>query len=107
MKNIAEQVADLKVREKESWERYYRSVEKEVNALLKRMGDDKGCTYYVMSEAYYKAQKEDPSFKEAELLANLVKIVNEFDYIKRLAEKWYDLSSKLYRVKKALEAEDQ
>lgn len=106
MKTLADKITELKLREETTWLNYCHAVEKEVNALLKRMGDDKGVTFSVANHSYEQARKNgELSFKDSPLLANIVNVVKHFDYIIKLRDKWIEASAQLYKVKRALEAE--
>ena len=104
---LAEKITHLKQAEKQAWERYSNAVDKEVNALLKRCGDDNGVTGYVMTRAYEEAKKNNVVVNKLDPMVLAYTLVRKFAYIVTLRDKWVALSSELTQIGLALSAEDK
>ena len=102
MKNLAEQVAELKRKEKEAYTRFDEARTKEVNAILKRLGDETGCTSYIMMKAYEDAKKEGKALTECDPVVLAYALVSKYPYICKLCDKWYSLWSQLTIIEKSL-----
>lgn len=110
MKNLAEQIENLKAKDTEARDALYTAEAKEVNAMLKRLGHDEISFNEIfniyLSENYPldNNQNKLPYAQPADL--NVVTIcyiyVRKLPYIKAKREKWLKLRDELRKVEEAL-----
>lgn len=105
MKNLAEQIQTLKESETNAWKRYDNAVIKEVNALLKRMGEEPISICNCIRGEYRESVEGGKNLKEVRPRVLAFSIVKEFDYIIKLRDKWLAVSAELTKIKLMLDKE--
>lgn len=112
MKTLSQKVAELKENEAKSWQAYANAIEREVNALLKRMGDDKGVTFAVIMKEVGAVQDLDDegNFKEVKSrvcysrpMLTCYYVVRQYEYIRKLNERYHKYLHELCEVEKAIQ----
>lgn len=106
-KTIAEKIAEMKSNEAKAYIRYQDAVVNEVNACLKRLGEEE-VNYDQILEAYQftidNCDEGKNTFNKCSIpvLTAVVRYVNELPYIRKACEKWSSLYRQLQKVKDLL-----
>lgn len=110
MKTLAEKVAELKANQEKYWHAYAEAVEREVNALLKRMNVEPTTFNDIMSlvgdqldmenEGNYKEALAHVCYRNEALVCYYV--VRNYAYIGKLWEKYHRYLHELVQVEKAV-----
>lgn len=102
MKNLAEQLQNLKKREQQAWETYSKSVTTQVNRLLEHMGEKKDFT---MDDLHFINQEnQDKNFNCAVLSNKTIawNTVERYAWVKQSWSKWYKALRELSALEKEI-----
>ena len=102
MKNLAEQIKELKEKENEAYKRYTDAVEREVNALLKRCGDSTGCSKWTMVSLHNEAVSKGHRIDICTPASLAYELVHRYESINKLLDKWLELSQELIEVEEII-----
>ena len=102
MKTLAEQIKNLVNAREEAYNKYVHAVEKEVNALLKRCGDEQGCTLYTMNTLWENDCKDNRNLNDCSPAGLAWELVSKYPYICKLRDKWWELNCELLTIQRSL-----
>ena len=105
MKTIAQKITDLQSKSQELDSRMRIAVEKEANALLRRMGETKTYTYGELCSccvSEHTSKKDVYSLSKPTLALRTVK---KYEYIRKMDIKICEIEGQLYQVEKLFKGE--
>lgn len=105
MKNLAQKIADLQSKSNELDSKFRHAVEKEANALLRRMGVCKEFTYSELCQISVNdsIEKKDHYSLSRETLA--FQTVKRYEYIRKIRNKLWEIEIQLNEVEKLFKGE--
>lgn len=103
MKNLAEQLKELKQKEHEAWKKYSSAQVKEVNALLKRQGITKEYTLTEILACVKEDREKERLCCVCSPVTQAYYLCKQFTYVNKAYETWSSLGSQITYVMQALE----
>ena len=101
-KTLTQKLLEIKQANDSAWEDYKNAIVSEVNALLKRCGDETGCNYNMILTAVTDAQKDNVRCDISEPVVSAFMIASKFTYIRKRWDKFIKANSEWRQLREAI-----